>query len=346
MNYESNIRVAVVVPVYNGEKYLRECLFSLEKQLYKNFNVFLVNDGSVDDSELILREFVDKDDRYILLNKSNGGVSSARNLALSQIEDLGVFDLICFLDCDDRVGPNYLSLFVDQYVKTHAGAIIVGSLWFDRSGVKEKYCRKEESLLDQRAAFEFCFSFGRFVKNNSTAYSTYLGNMAFDSCVIKGLRFDGQKVVGEDIEYKIKCLLKLKSVAINSEVAHFYRIRKTSLSHSEDLDGINYYGHYLNWLISNKDLPCYAQNVIEGIIVNSWWSSVRRFCNVGGSSQEWFALKQARRAIKLYCHSKEIYSGGNKKRFFLFDMGRIVIKLYFLIRKNKSFKNKYVNAFD
>ncbi|MCR6583258.1 glycosyltransferase family 2 protein [Campylobacter insulaenigrae] len=78
-----NKKVGVVIPIYNVEKYLRECLDSVINQTYKNLEIVLVNDGSIDENSLnIAKEYTLKDERFILFDKENGGLSSARNVGI------------------------------------------------------------------------------------------------------------------------------------------------------------------------------------------------------------------------------------------------------------------------
>lgn len=105
-------KVAVVLPVYNTARYLRECLDSILAQSHKNFVVFAVDDGSTDTSGQILDEYAAKDQRIVTFHKKNGGVSSARNVALDAIENEGSFDYIAFVDSDDLVKENFLELYV------------------------------------------------------------------------------------------------------------------------------------------------------------------------------------------------------------------------------------------
>lgn len=78
-------KVGVVIPIYNVAQYLRECLDSVINQTYKNLSVLLVNDGSTDNNESlnIAKEYVAKDSRFILIDKENGGLSSARNVGIA-----------------------------------------------------------------------------------------------------------------------------------------------------------------------------------------------------------------------------------------------------------------------
>ncbi len=75
-------KVGIVVPIYNVEQYLRECLDSILAQSYQNFEVVLINDGSADTSLNIAKEYMLKDKRFVLIDKENGGLSNARNTGI------------------------------------------------------------------------------------------------------------------------------------------------------------------------------------------------------------------------------------------------------------------------
>ena len=71
--------ISIIVPVYNVERYIRQCLESIRLQAFSNFEVIIVDDGSPDNSDIIYNEYVDKDSRFKSIKKENGGVSNARN---------------------------------------------------------------------------------------------------------------------------------------------------------------------------------------------------------------------------------------------------------------------------
>ncbi len=97
--------ISVIVPVYNAEKYLDYGVKSLLNQVYENFELILINDGSKDNSLEICRKYERQDKRVRVFDKQNGGVSSARNAGLDNCKG----DYIIFVDSDDSVSPNYLS---------------------------------------------------------------------------------------------------------------------------------------------------------------------------------------------------------------------------------------------
>ena len=77
MNYES-LKLSVIVPIYNAEVFLNRCINSILQQIYQNLEIILVNDGSTDNSLKICQMYKSKDDRVVVINKNNAGVSAAR----------------------------------------------------------------------------------------------------------------------------------------------------------------------------------------------------------------------------------------------------------------------------
>jgi len=76
--------ISVIIPVYNVAPYIRECLQSIQQQTYRELEIILVDDGSTDDSGLICDNFAEADNRFTVIHKGNGGVSSARNARLDR----------------------------------------------------------------------------------------------------------------------------------------------------------------------------------------------------------------------------------------------------------------------
>lgn len=96
--------LSIIVPVYNAEKYLRQCLDSILNQSFKDFELLLIDDGSKDRSGKICDEYANRDKRVRVFHKTNGGVSSARNVGLDNAKG----EWIYFVDADDEVLPNGL----------------------------------------------------------------------------------------------------------------------------------------------------------------------------------------------------------------------------------------------
>ena len=105
-------KVSVIVPAYNAEKYLERCLNSIAVQTMQDFEVIVVDDGSQDMTAAIAKQFSVKDKRFKLVQKQNGGVSSARNKGLG----LACGSWICFVDADDYISNDYLPSDINQEV--------------------------------------------------------------------------------------------------------------------------------------------------------------------------------------------------------------------------------------
>lgn len=113
------MKVSIVVPVYNVEKYLRLCLDSVRAQKFTNFEVVLVDDGSKDGSSAICDEYAEKDKRFKVIHQKNGGVSHARNVGVK----MATGDYIYFLDSDDCMHPLLLLKLTELAVKYQAALI-------------------------------------------------------------------------------------------------------------------------------------------------------------------------------------------------------------------------------
>lgn len=110
MNIEE--KVSIVIPVYNAEKYLHRCIQSILQQTYPNWVAIFVNDGSTDSSLRILQEYANNDNRFKIINKTNGGASSARNVGIEAVETR----FLTFVDADDSILPTLIERLLNTAV--------------------------------------------------------------------------------------------------------------------------------------------------------------------------------------------------------------------------------------
>lgn len=122
--------VSIIVPVYNVEAYLRECLDSILAQTYTNLEIILVNDGSTDSSGQICSEYAAKDTRVMLIDKPNGGLSSARNAGMQAAKG----EYVYFIDSDDWIQPETVSACVQAMGDTNADFCFFNADSFTESG--------------------------------------------------------------------------------------------------------------------------------------------------------------------------------------------------------------------
>lgn len=123
------MKLSIIVPVYNVEKYLFKCLNSILNQDLSNYEVIIINDGSKDNSKVIAEQFCNKHKNFFLYTKENGGLSSARNFGLSKSKGKYVY----FLDSDDYLEANTLNIIIDEVEKNDLDGIA-----FDFRKITEK----------------------------------------------------------------------------------------------------------------------------------------------------------------------------------------------------------------
>src|SRR5919106_2255865 len=107
-------RLSVVIPVYNVEEFLEECLDSVLAQTFTDYEVVMVDDGSTDRSAEIAQRYVDRDERFRLVSQPNGGLSAARNTGTADAHG----ELLVFLDSDDVLTENAYELLVGALHRT------------------------------------------------------------------------------------------------------------------------------------------------------------------------------------------------------------------------------------
>ncbi|PWD87741.1 bifunctional glycosyltransferase/CDP-glycerol:glycerophosphate glycerophosphotransferase [Ignatzschineria cameli] len=141
--------VSIIIPVYNVEKYLKECLLSIQRQTYPNLEIILINDGSTDSSLSIAEEFANLDERIIIYSKENGGLSSARNKGI----ELATGKYIWFIDSDDLIQKNAVKVFVDILEKTGSDFAVGSYCRFNSFGymqaahwIRQAHHAKQEKL--------------------------------------------------------------------------------------------------------------------------------------------------------------------------------------------------------
>ena len=117
INKENNMneKISIIVPIYNSEKTIESCVSSLVQQSYNNIEIILVNDGSQDQSLQICKEFARKDSRIVVIDKKNGGVSSARNIGIIKASG----DFLMFCDSDDWVKEDYCKDMIQYHSDNH-----------------------------------------------------------------------------------------------------------------------------------------------------------------------------------------------------------------------------------
>ena len=223
-DYESKALISIIVPIYNVENYLRQCLDSILSQSYQNFECLLVNDGSPDNSADICREYVEKDYRFRYFEKENGGLSSARNLGIKYSKG----KYITFIDSDDWVESDYLEVLyskikeyntdfvISSYKKFHMDENCFYLHIWDQDYYEKIWTSQE--LLTQLPNLE----------NYDSSYTVSWGKL-FKRSLFDEILFNEQRKFGEDFECSFKLYLTMSSCLYIHKALYNYRVHSESM---------------------------------------------------------------------------------------------------------------------
>lgn len=145
-------KVSVIVPVYNVEKYLNRCIDSILNQTFRDFELILVDDGSTDQSGRICDEYKEKDNRIVVIHKTNGGLSDARNYGIDRAKG----EYITFIDSDDWIKERYIEVLYNNAVKFKVDISAV-NLHKEYDDISERSCDITEGVFDGKAAMQFLY---------------------------------------------------------------------------------------------------------------------------------------------------------------------------------------------
>lgn len=203
-----NPLISVIVPIYNVEKYIADCISSIITQSYKNLELILVDDGSTDNSYAICESFCKKDRRIRLTTVNRGGVSKARNIGIEKSKG----EYLLFVDSDDILLPDALLHYVNNVNQTNADIV--------KSGWEAHYYdgRMITHSNDEDVSTTDCASY--FILVQATQYSTFIWNTLFARRIISDVHFDTSLCWLEDHIFSYQCFLKAKSFALIKDVTY------------------------------------------------------------------------------------------------------------------------------
>ena len=213
-------KISIIVPIYNVDRYLTECIESLIHQTYQNLEIILVNDGSTDKSEEICLRYAQNDKRVRYIKKDNGGVSSARNTGI----DSSTGDYITFVDPDDWCETNMYYEIIRTAKNYETDAVFCGfSMDSDLTSKSKLYGECFSGKVSTNKVWGHLFS--------QDGYYTSIWNKLFRANLIKNdketLYFETNIIMGEDEEWLSRVMAKCESVYLLSEPLYHW-IRHSS----------------------------------------------------------------------------------------------------------------------
>lgn len=210
--------ISIVVPVYNVQDYLEECINSLINQSYQNIEILLIDDGSTDKSPIICDNFLKIDSRIKTYHKKNGGLSDARNYGIKQSKGNYVF----FIDSDDVIQLNTLEILYEIIKKSDSDISCVGFNNFTDKIPDVKTNNKYEEFTASEGINEMLYQ----RKINNSACGKLLKKELFNQILFP------IDMYFEDLATTYKLLLKSEKVCVSCNDLYFYRQRRGSIMHS------------------------------------------------------------------------------------------------------------------
>lgn len=316
-------RISVIVPVYNVEKYLKECIESILSQTYKDFELILVDDGSTDSSGKICDYYMGKDDRIKVLHKKNGGLSSARNAGIN----IAVGEYVSFVDSDDYILEDFLKKLYEKSKCSRAD--ICECTFYYLKGRKLIQSRKfDVKELIKTEAIERLFA---------PPYQSFVNtwNKLYKRALFQEILFPEGKL-HEDEFTTYKLLYEANKVAYLNECLYVYRIRNNSITtakfstkRADVLQSVGEKRKYFNLCginIKNElDFHEFAQQIslLNAMVetntyVDELWNNIR--VNILRHRKDLIRNSFLKRGHKIY-----ILLLSNKRYYVLFQ--KIIVKL-------------------
>lgn len=213
-------KISIIIPVYNVEKYIKRCLDSVINQTYKNIEVILINDGSLDNSGLICNEYAKKYNNIKVFHKENGGVSSARNLGIDKANG----EYLAFVDPDDFI-DKYMYEKLYNSIKKFNSEIAVSSFSYIINGIEDK-----QDISNKEIVFSKEVVIEKYFQNVYPFNYSFLCNKLFKKELFNEVRLNVKILVQEDTEIMIKLYNKSKKISYIGEALYFYELRNESLT--------------------------------------------------------------------------------------------------------------------
>lgn len=315
--------LSVIVPVYNAENTLRRCVDSVLMQSYGDFELLLVDDGSIDNSGYICDEYEEKDSRVRVFHKSNGGVSSARNLGLDNAKG----EWIAFVDSDDCVSESYLH---NMWSHSSCADLVISYaelVYLDGNRRREVY--KSKLVTDD---------YNDLFVENDLSWHTSPWSKLFNKNICGDLRFIEGMHIGEDLVFLYSYILKCDNIYLSGDTDYYYYVdNQCSLTKrinnlDEEMLAYNHVCDVVGQIIKTK-------NIIDSVALSKlgWTvaSYVRRVLNAIYYGREKLSIANRVKCIKgldieKYVNHIEISS--NKERIYVYMLKYHLYVAYDILR--------------
>jgi glycosyltransferase involved in cell wall biosynthesis len=351
---EKNPQISVIIPIYNCEKYIKECLSSLIKQTFKNFEIICINDGSNDDTLKILKKFEAKDERIIIFNQNNSGPGIARNIGMKKSKG----EYLIFLDSDDIFKKTMLEELYIKIKENDSDVVICNSQNFEKKKWWKKFYEKNY-LINDNIIKQKTFSSLDIEKDFFNLFIWWPWDKLFKRKYIENLGIEYQNLKSsEDLFFVAASVIAAKKISYLDKILINHRIGiKNSVSNSRQKSWDNFYYALkeLKRFIKEKGLyKRFKQDFINYVASFSIW----QLENINGISfellykkikNEWWNEFEVTKYEKNYFYNQYLYKNikfilnSNLKQLdnsFIFKTNNIKFN-YLKKQQNKSLQNFY-----
>lgn len=279
----NDIKVSIIITMYNSKKYIENCIISVLNQTYKNIEIILVDDGSTDGTyEYVKKCF--KDNRVHIYSKTNGGPASAKNYGLSQVSG----DYFLFLDSDDWIEANLVEELVKKIIIDDADIVFYDFIMENIYGKNLSYWKLSKyNFYDQKDIIYF-HATSKFPSGSHKIISTLLYKK-IKAC------FTERLMVGEELEFSLKILESAKKISFLKDVYYHYVQRDNSQSKSRKKSLYDNAENLKNILITNI---YYEKEIINASLMR--FKIVEIYNNIVNSNFNWKLLKEIKAIDKKY----------------------------------------------
>ena len=213
---KKNPKISIIIPVYNVEKYLSRCLDSVVNQTLVDIEIICVNDGTKDNSVAIIEAYMEHDDRIVLVNKENGGLSSARNAGI----EIANGEYLMFVDSDDYLAENACERLYIEHLENNADIIVFGSNIFPLNPYPSDWLRK---VLSPWSKYYDKFEIDALFYHQGATPFVWRNCVKRNFLENTGLMFDESVLFGEDLIFQLCLFPQANNIAFIADKLYHYR---------------------------------------------------------------------------------------------------------------------------
>ena len=306
-------KVSLIIPVYNAEDYIDECLDSLVNQTYKNLEIICINDGSSDSSVKHIEEYMKNYQNIVLINQENAGVVGARNVGIKNATG----KYIMFVDSDDYIDLTMVEKMVGELNRTKADAA--------KCNIDTTLAFLQHSKIENNKFYssdEYQDIIKQLFEDNNIFCTVCNGIYKKELCWVfpEGFRY------GEDVLFNGEYFLKAKSIVLLKDALYHYRNNPTSVTHKPSIDStIDNLEHFCSYnhvgkLVENMDNKELKEDILKKVACRNYATYMRLIFRIFRIESARNSIKYAKKYYKLY---KDVF---NKVKYE--DIKNLVVDNY------------------